>query len=412
LKRIYFTVTNDLLYDQRMIRICRSLAANGYAVLLVGRRLHGSPPLREEPFEQKRLRCLFGKGRRSYLEYNLRLLLFLLFRRMDGICAIDLDTIVPCLWISRWKKIPRIYDAHELFTEMKEVITRPRVKIVWMRVERYAVPQYNNGYTVSRSIAGEFRKRYGVNYDLIRNLPVLEDSPPSPSPPSSPSSLPASPLPSSSPPSSSLSSPSSLPPSALPPFPSPFPLPYPGWQPGERFILYQGAVNEARGLESLIGAMRQVDCPLLICGDGPRMEACRTLAKDYGLTAKIIFRGMTNPAELRGITKNAYIGVNLVEALGLNQYYSLANKFFDYIHAGVPQVTMDFPEYRTAQDRYPTGLLIPDTEEKKIREALNNLLENGVLYAMFRENCQRARLIYNWQEEEKTLLRFYKKIFG
>jgi glycosyltransferase involved in cell wall biosynthesis len=158
--------------------------------------------------------------------------------------------------------------------------------------------------------------------------------------------------------------------------------------------------------------MRQVDCPLLICGDGPRMEACRTLAKDYGLTAKIIFRGMTNPAELRGITKNAYIGVNLVEALGLNQYYSLANKFFDYIHAGVPQVTMDFPEYRTAQDRYPTGLLIPDTEEKKIREALNNLLENGVLYAMFRENCQRARLIYNWQEEEKTLLRFYKKIFG
>jgi hypothetical protein len=141
LKRIYFTVTNDLLYDQRMIRICRSLAANGYAVLLVGRRLHGSPPLREEPFEQKRLRCLFGKGRRSYLEYNLRLLLFLLFRRMDGICAIDLDTIVPCLWISRWKKIPRIYDAHELFTEMKEVITRPRVKIVWMRVERYAVPQ-------------------------------------------------------------------------------------------------------------------------------------------------------------------------------------------------------------------------------------------------------------------------------
>lgn len=348
-----------------MIRICRSLAAGGYSVVLVGRRLRGSPPLREEPFEQKRLRCLFGKGKRSYLEYNLRLLLFLLFRKLDGICAIDLDTIIPCLWISRWKKIPRIYDAHELFTEMKEVITRPRIKIIWMRVERYAVPQYVHGYTVSRSIATEFRKRYGVNYELIRNLPVLEDG-----------------------------------------------TLYPDPLPTERFILYQGAVNDARGLESLISAMRHVDCRLLICGDGPRMETCLALTEDYGLTGKITFRGMTGPAELREITQKAYIGVNLVEPLGLNQYYSLANKFFDYIHAGIPQVTMDFPEYRQVQDRHPTGLLIPDTEEKKIAEALNNLLKNDVLYGMFRENCQRARLIYNWQEEEKTLLRFYQKIFG
>jgi glycosyltransferase involved in cell wall biosynthesis len=386
LKRIYFTVTNDLLYDQRMLRICRSLAAGGYSVVLVGRRRQGAPALHKEPFEQKRLPCLFGTGKRSYLEYNLRLLLFLLFRRMDGVCAIDLDTIIPCLWISRWKKIPRIYDAHELFSEMKEVITRPRIKNVWMRVERYAVPQYRHGYTVSRSIAEEFRKRYGVEYELIRNLPPL--------------------------------SPSSLPPDPLSPSPAPscpfqsFPPQFPDGRPAERFILYQGAVNEARGLESLIGAMRHVDSRLLICGEGPRMEICRQLTEDYGLTEKIIFRGMVDPMELRGITKKAYIGVNLVEPVGLNQYYSLANKFFDYIHAGIPQVTMDFPEYRRVHDRYPIGLLIGDTGEKKIAEALNNLLKNDVLYAMFRENCQQARLVFNWQEEEKALLRFYQKIFG
>jgi len=284
---------------------------------------------------------------------------------MDGIVAIDLDTIIPCLWISRWKKIPRIYDAHELFSEMKEVISRPRIKMVWMRVEHYAVPQYINGYTVSRTIAAEFRKRYGVEYGLIRNLPVLEEGTPYPDPPLA-----------------------------------------------ERFILYQGAVNEARGLESLIGAMRHVDCRLVICGDGNRMAICRRLTEDYGLTGKIIFRGMVDPAELLKTTKKAYIGVNLVEPVGLNQYYSLANKFFDYIHAGIPQVTMDFPEYRFVNDRYPIGLLIPDIGEKKIAEALNNLLKNDVLYGMFKENCQQARLAYNWQEEEKALLRFYQKIFG
>ena len=234
MKRLYFTVTNDLVYDQRMIRICRSLAAVGYSVALVGRRLPGSIPLRDEPFGQKRLRCLLRSGKGFYMEYNLRLFFFLLFRRMDGICAIDLDTILPCLWISRWKKIPRIYDAHEWFPEMKEVITRPLIKKAWTRVERYSVPKFAQGYTVSRSIADEFRKRYGVNYELIRNVPVLEDSF------HSSSALPSS---SSRPPSSP-----PLSPSVLSSPPSSFPPPYPGWHPEERFILYQGAVITVFGL--------------------------------------------------------------------------------------------------------------------------------------------------------------------
>ena len=158
--------------------------------------------------------------------------------------------------------------------------------------------------------------------------------------------------------------------------------------------------------------MQQVDSRLLIYGTGNLMDRCLRLTNRLGLAGKVIFRGMVTPAELREISKKAYIGVNLVEPFGLNQYYSLANKFFDYIQACIPQVTMDFPEYRLVQDRYEIGLLIPDTDEKKIAEALNNLLADDVKYRMFKDNCQRARQVYNWQEEEKNLLRFYKKIFG
>jgi glycosyltransferase involved in cell wall biosynthesis len=397
LKRIYFTVTNDLVYDQRMIRICRSLAAGGYSVVLVGRRLADSPPLNDEPFEQIRLRCLLRKGKGFYLEYNLRLLLFLWFRRMDAICAIDLDTILPCLWVSRRKDIPRIYDAHELFTEMKEVIARPRIKAIWDRIERYAVPQFALGSTVSRSIVEEFRRRYGVDYELIRNLPLPDSRPQSLSPATGTTDSP--------PTASKETRPS--PAGIKDSFSTTQNTPR-----QDRYILYQGAVNEARGLESLIAAMRHVDSRLLICGAGNLMDHCLRLTAQYGLAEKIIFRGMVDPAELRQITNNAYIGVNLIEAFGLNQYYSLANKFFDYIQAGVPQLTMDFPEYRLVHDRYPIGLLIPDTDEKKIAAALNNLLADDVLYGMFKDNCQQARQVYNWREEEKNLLRFYKKIFG
>ncbi len=111
----------------------------------------------------------------SYFEWNIRLFLFLLFRKMDVICAVDLDTILPCYFISKLKGIKRIYDAHELFTEMKEVISRPWVKKCWLAIERFALPRFEHGYTVSESIAHEFEKRYGVRYEVIRNVPVLEN---------------------------------------------------------------------------------------------------------------------------------------------------------------------------------------------------------------------------------------------
>src|SRR5271154_4051954 len=113
--RIYFTVTNDLSYDQRMSRICNSLANAGYLVTLVGRKLPDSIPLAQKKYQQKRLHCFFNKGKLFYAEYNLRLFFYLFFKKMDAICCIDLDTILPALFISSIKNVKRVYDAHELF---------------------------------------------------------------------------------------------------------------------------------------------------------------------------------------------------------------------------------------------------------------------------------------------------------
>ena len=175
---IIFTVTTDLSYDQRMIRICTSLAHAGYNVTLTGRKLRSSIPLSTQPFTQKRISCFFEKGKLFYAEYNVRLFLYLLFKKMDCICAIDLDTILPCYYISRLKKIKRVYDAHELFCEMKEVVSRPSIYKMWKRIERYTVPHFPLGYTVNKLIADEFKKMYGVNYEVIRNMALLKETQP------------------------------------------------------------------------------------------------------------------------------------------------------------------------------------------------------------------------------------------
>lgn len=361
-KHIFLTVTNELSYDQRMIRICSSLAHAGYKVTLVGRKLPGSPLLSDQPFLQKRLVCFFNSGKAFYAEYNLRLFFYLLFRKMDVICAIDLDTILPCYFISRLKKISRVYDAHELFCEMKEIVTRPRIYKSWKWIERFTAPKFTSGYTVNGPIAAEFKKMYNVDYCVIRNMPRL------------------------------------------------MPLVVPFKK--QKYILYQGAVNEGRSFETLIPAMKQVNAILLICGEGNFKRQTEHLVKQYGLEKKVIFAGKVLPAALRDYTVNAWVGVTLFEDKGLSNYYSLANRFFDYLHAGIPQLCVNYPVYREINNTAPFAVLIDDLSPDSIAGELNKLINDTALYETLQQNCMKARQLLNWQEEEKKLIDFYQKLIS
>lgn len=361
MRQLVFTVTNDLTYDQRMIRICSSLAKGGYAVTFVGRKMKDSVPLKAMSFSQKRLFCFFSKGKMFYAEYNIRLFFYLLFRKMDLVCAIDLDTILPCLWVSKIKGKKRVYDAHELFCEMKEIVQRPAIYKAWKGIERKTVPQFKYGYTVNEPIAEEFKRMYGREYIVIKNAPVLK----------------------------------------------PFLIP----EKKEKYIYYQGAVNEGRSFETVIPAMKEVNARLLIAGDGNFMEPAKQLVKEHGLEQKIIFLGKIKPNQLPQYLHKAWIGLTLFENKGLSNYFSLANRFFDYIHAGVPQLGVDYPVYREINKNAPVAVLIEDLSSSNIAAQLNLLLENDVLYHELQQNCLQKRELMNWQHEEQKLLSFYQSIF-
>jgi glycosyltransferase involved in cell wall biosynthesis len=362
MKRLVFTVSNDLVYDQRMIRICTTLTHAGYDVLLVGRQYNNTPALVQQPFAQKRLPLFFRTGVLFYLEYNIRLLFFLLFQKADLFCAIDLDTILPVLIASKCKDTKRVYDAHELFCEMKEVVTRPLVYKVWKWVERMAVPLFPFGYTVNEPIKNIFRKEYGVDYGVIQNMPVLQE---------------------------------------------PFLLPN-----KERFIIYQGAVNEGRSFETLIPAFQWIDCPIYIYGDGNFLAAAQALTKQYNLEGKVHFKGKVLPKDLHQLTPKAVFGITLFENRGLSNYYSLANRFFDYIHAGVPQLCVDYPVYRLINQQFEVAILIDDLSPGNIAQKINELLANQALSQKLQKNCLEARKVLNWQQEEKKLVQFYKQLLG
>lgn len=368
MRRLVFSVTTDLNFDQRMQRICGSLARNGYEVLLVGRQLPHSLPLTEQPYQQHRLLCWCTKGKLFYLEFSIRLFLFLCTQHAAAWCAIDLDTALPVWLRARLRNQPFLYDAHELFTEVPEVVRRPGVQRIWRWVEAFIVPRAALAYTVGPALAGVFARRYGRPFGVIRNISILEEQP-------------------------------------LPPAPAA--------APAEGFILYQGALNEGRGLEALLAAMPQVAGRLVLCGEGDLSQPLRQQAEQLGLlqTGKVEFKGNVRPAALQELTRQAAVGIMLLENRGLSYYYSLANKFFDYLHAGIPQVVVDFPEYRALNEEFEVAeYTVP--EPGPLAQVLNNLLlHHPNRYHQLAQNCRRARLQLNWQHEEKHLLALYAKLW-
>src|SRR5690606_2388365 len=133
----------------------------------------GSLPLQKMPFRQARIAGIFHRGFLFYAEFNIRLFFYLVWKRVDVICAIDLDTIIPCYMISVLKKILRVYDAHELFCVMKEVVSRPRIYTIWKWIKQKTVPRFKSDYTANSIIANEFHNMYGLNYAVIRNITKL-----------------------------------------------------------------------------------------------------------------------------------------------------------------------------------------------------------------------------------------------
>ena len=73
------SVTNDLLTDNRVDKVCRFLVDQGYTVTLVGRRMKSSSDIPERPYRTKRFRLLAESGPRFYASYNCRLFFYLLF---------------------------------------------------------------------------------------------------------------------------------------------------------------------------------------------------------------------------------------------------------------------------------------------------------------------------------------------
>lgn len=362
MKKFIVSVTNDLNTDQRVHRTCCTLINAGFDVVLVGRKLPNSLPL-NRVYKTKRMRLLFNKGFLFYAEYNLRLFFFLLFNKKTHLFANDVDTLIPNYLVSKIQNKPLVFDSHELFSEVPELVNRPLIKFIWGKIEDYFIPKLKYNITVSDSIANYYLQKYNSHFEVIRNVPIkkeVEDDKAT------------------------------------------------NIKLNNNAIIYQGALNKGRGIELMIETMSYLnDVTLYIVGTGDISDDLKQLVKSKDLSKKIYFLGKVLPNELAKITKQASVGISLEEDLGLNYRYALPNKLFDYIQAKIPVLVSDFPEMKNLVLHYKVGEIITKRSPEKIAEKIKLMLNNKNCY---QNNLEITAEELCWEKEKVKLKTIIKKI--
>jgi glycosyltransferase involved in cell wall biosynthesis len=367
LKTAVVSVINDLVTDQRVDKVCITLTNLGFKVLLVGRKKRNSPKMNQRNYHTKRMNLIFEKGPLFYAEYNFRLFLFLLFHQTELLVSNDLDTLLSNYLIHKLKRVPIVYDSHELFTETPEMIHRRFVKGVWERIEKLIFPKLKHVFTVSNSIADIFTEKYGIDVKVVRNVPMLKNP-------------------------EKFNSRQEL-----------------GLPVDRKIILLQGSgINIHRGAEELIEAMSYIpEVLLLIIGGGDVIEELKILVKKLNLD-NVTFISRLPVDELKQYTLNADLGLTIDKDTNLNYRFSLPNKLFDYIHAEIPVLASPLIEIKKIIDGYQVGETILNHDPKHIASRIKEMLADEKKLAFYKGNCKFAAHELCWENEEKILIEVYK----
>ena len=178
----------------------------------------------------------------------------------------------------------------------------------------------------------------------------------------------------------------------------------------EKILLYQGGLQQGRGLELLIEAMDEIEeGHLLFIGGGKLTQTLKEQAEASKQADRIHFLDKVPFQELPSYTREAYLGFQVLQNICFNHYSASSNKLFEYMMAHVPVISCDFPEIKKVVEETNTGLVVDSHNASEIANAVNQLVKDPSLRNQLSENTKQAKEIYNWNNEKSKLLEVYNQ---
>lgn len=282
--------------------------------------------------------------------------------------AHDVNTL-PTAWLAaRLSGARLVYDAHELSTS-REGYARFRKWVAC--IEKALMPRAEGTITTTQSRAKFFARAYGITRPLVlQNRPCLIASPQS----------------------QRIRHELGL--------KRPWPI-----------VLYQGGLQQGRGLERLLRvAVTLQRAYFVLIGGGRLTTPLKMLSEALGLTERVHFIPTVSLADLPGYTASADIGVQPIENTCLNHFTTDSNKLFEYIIAGLPVVATAFPEIRKIVRSHAVGLLVTAGSDQSLHRELQRLIDEPLLRQTLAQNAKNAASSLSWEQQESNLLTLYERV--
>ncbi len=309
----------------------------------------------------------------SFENYMLNKLMSI--EKMDVIHVHDL----PCLKVgyhcAKKRKIPLIFDAHEIYYSQETLNPRYRKKLY--RQEKKYIKHCEAVITVNQFIAELMAKRDHINLpyviknctelptnidklrkmDLIRNKYHLGK--------------------------------------------------------GSKILLYQGWISPERNIESLVRSVKyfNTNIYLVLIGYGDYKKVLEAICKEEKTEDKIIFVGEVPNEEILSYTVGADLGVIPYEPIDENHLYCSPNKLFEFVAGELPFICNKLPFFQYISEKYGVLLNTDMKNPKEIGKIVNQLLgENSNQLLTLKKNCSKAKEILNWEYESHTLKEIYQRL--
>ena len=300
-------------------------------------------------------------------------------KQFDVIWANDLPSLLPAYKTAKKQNAKLVYDSHEIYLETlnqffprqakfpKTIVFKLLLTLMKLHggiVEKRLIRRVDHFITVNQSLLAFFKAKYTVRIaTVIYNYPK------------------------------SLSG-------------EVVPVDYRklfNWKGSDIILIYQGVLNEGRGLHLLLETLDhlQQKFKLIIVGDGPIRSQLETYSLQHDLKERVKFIGMVPLNELPSYTTGADIGVNLLEDLNISKKLASPNKLFEYIQGGVPILCSSTIENNRILDQYDIGISIKN-EVPNIIDGINELEQK--LKIKDQDTFLTASKNLNWEHQESQLL--------
>lgn len=373
-------VLNRYTNDTRVEKEAATLTEAGYRVTVVAE-AGPSLPLREVRNGVEVVRVARRRSRVPLIRlfaYARQLEAELVAQRPDILHAHDSNALLPIARAARRLGIPFVYDAHDLWTG------RPRrgrsrlyfaaSQLYFRKLERRLLPRAAAHLTVSPPIARYLERAYRLpEVTLVPNYP--------------PAAL-------------------AVERRELRSLPGGERIPD-----GVELVLYIGGLMAERGIEQLVRAMGGLPAAhLVLLGEGVLAPAIRELATELGLSGRVHLLAPVPTKDVVAYAASASIGVSPIIPSCLNYRYSLPNKLFQYMAAGIPVVASDFDQIRHVVLEHGAGYLVDMTNVRSLAAAIGILLGDPDRASMGRNGRAAIATSFNWGVSADALLAVYQAL--